>query len=88
MDKNGTPGVTYEITDPSPPQSRKWVVHHNRLKPCKGSPGTLPTVGSPVSVPPIVNSAEAPHSVPLTALSGALPFRPSTQPYVRIRPAR
>lgn len=55
------------------------MVHHNHLKPYRGSIGNLPASSSPISV---VDSAVAPHSVPLTALSGALPFRPPTPPYV------
>lgn len=82
LDKGDNPGVTYEITDPQNQQSRKWVVHHNRLKPCKGSFQHLPAPTVPVLGPTVVDGDKAPHSVPLTALSGALPFRPSTPPYV------
>ncbi|XP_026054681.1 uncharacterized protein LOC113040593 [Carassius auratus] len=81
MDKDNCPGVTYEITDPRNPQSRRWVVHHNRLKPYRG-PWELPATPSSGCDPPVFGSAEAPSLVPLTALSGALPFRPSTPPYV------
>uniref|UniRef100_A0A8C2FEK8 Integrase catalytic domain-containing protein n=1 Tax=Cyprinus carpio TaxID=7962 RepID=A0A8C2FEK8_CYPCA len=42
MDKDNSPGVTYEITDPRNPQSRRWVVHHNRLKPYRGPWRELP----------------------------------------------
>ncbi len=83
MDKDDSPGVTDEITDPrNPTQSRRWVVHHNRLKPYKGPSMDLPAISPPGSEPSVVSSAEAPSSVPLTALSGTLPFLPSTPPYV------
>uniref|UniRef100_A0A3P8S9F9 Integrase catalytic domain-containing protein n=1 Tax=Amphiprion percula TaxID=161767 RepID=A0A3P8S9F9_AMPPE len=37
MKKDGHPSVTYEITDPRKAHSRKWIVHHNRLKEYKGN---------------------------------------------------
>uniref|UniRef100_A0A3B5K0P4 Integrase catalytic domain-containing protein n=1 Tax=Takifugu rubripes TaxID=31033 RepID=A0A3B5K0P4_TAKRU len=77
FDKGDSVGVTYEITDPKKSDSRKWVVHHNRLKAYKGrlsdeSPrNTGPSEadgGGPVPVP---------NQSTLTALSGALPYRPT-----------
>ncbi len=82
MDKDDSPGVTYEITDPRNPQSRRWVVHHNRLKPYKGPQKDLPATSPPGAELPVISNAETPSVIPLTALSGALPFRPSTPPYV------
>lgn len=82
MDKDDSAGVTYEIIDPRNPQSRRWVVHHNRLKRYKGPSMDLLAISPSGSEPPVVNSTDTPFSVPLTALSGALPFRPSTPPYV------
>ncbi len=82
MDKDDSPGVTYEITDPRNPQSRRWVVHHNRLKPSKGPQKDLPATFPPGAELPVISNAETPSVIPLTALSGALPFRPSTPPYV------
>ncbi len=82
MDKDDSPGVTYEITDPRNPQSRRWVVHHNRLKPYKGPQKDLPATFPPGAELPVISNAETPSVIPLTALSGALPFQPSTPPYV------
>ncbi len=82
MDKDDSPGVTYEITDSRNPQSRRLVVHHNRLKPYQGPQKDLPATSPPGLELPVISSAKAPSVVPLTALSGALPFRPSTPPYV------
>ena len=80
MSRDGSPGVTYEITDPRNEHSRKWIVHHNRLKAYRGPMPTSP-VSSPVpAVPTGVGTALTP--APLTALSGALPFRPPTPPHV------
>ncbi|XP_051532016.1 uncharacterized protein LOC127428034 [Myxocyprinus asiaticus] len=62
--------------------SRKWVVHHNRLKPYKGSLLGIPTSFFQSHVPLGVDNSDAPRSFPLNALSGALPFCPSTSPYV------
>ncbi len=82
MDKDDSMGVTYKITDPRNPQSRRWVVHYNCPKPYKGPQKDLPAT-SPLGMElPVISNAEAPSIVPLTALSGALPFRPSTPPFV------
>lgn len=84
FDKEDSPGVTYEITDPKSPQSRRWVVHHNRLKSFSGLPR------DPVTRPPCPQPSE-PHSdhsgvdfspPTLTALSGSLPFQPPVPPYL------
>lgn len=74
-------GVSYEIRDPRDNCSKAWVVHHNGLKPYRGVLPAALTVNhaSPMSSGAGASVASAPF---LTALSGALPFRPSTQPYV------
>ncbi|KAF5896528.1 cyclin-dependent kinase 12-like isoform X1 [Clarias magur] len=81
MSRDGHPGVTYEITDPRDARLKSWVVHHNRLKPYKGVLPAVPIIrhASPVSSRAGISVASAPC---LTALSGALPFRPPTPPYV------
>ena len=60
MSRDGSPGVTYEITDPRNEHSKKWIVHHNRLKAYRGPMPTSP-VSSPVpAVPTGVGTALTP----------------------------
>lgn len=61
-------------------QSRKWVVHHNCLKPYKGPWRKVTATSLQGLDPPVVSSAEAPYSIPLTGLAGALPSTPSFVP--------
>ncbi|KAJ0068233.1 hypothetical protein NL108_017965 [Boleophthalmus pectinirostris] len=78
--KDGQSGVIYEITDPKKAHSRTWIVHHNRLKAFKGAlqdTGNKEKTFGPDSTPSL--------APPLTALSGALPFRPPTPPHVPTR---
>lgn len=80
LSRDGHPGVTYEITDPRNARSRTWIVHHNRLKAYKGTLPYAPVDSEAPSVPTVGRSETSAPS--LTALSGALPFRPPTPPYV------
>ncbi|MED6234180.1 hypothetical protein ATANTOWER_023792, partial [Ataeniobius toweri] len=67
------------IADPRKPHSRSWIVHHNRLKPYKG---TLQSNGQTL----LPGFDDTPFPGPsLTALSGALPFRPPDSPRVPSR---
>ncbi|KAM3585448.1 uncharacterized protein V6R79_017829 [Siganus canaliculatus] len=65
------------VRDPRNTRSRIWTVHHNRLKAYKG---TLPTSATDNPAPSA--GPGIPFAPPLTALSGALPFRPPTPPHV------
>ena len=85
MNSNGYPGVTYEIKDPRSTGSRQWIVHHNRLKTYRGTLPTSSPVRQPPAAPAEVGTAPAPR---LTALSGALPFRPPTPPHVPVDAGR
>ncbi|XP_063072262.1 uncharacterized protein LOC134462919 [Engraulis encrasicolus] len=86
FDKGDSIGVTYEITDPTKPESRKWVVHHNRLKVYKGrlSDGSSHNAESPEADGG--NLVPAPNQSTLTALSGALPYRPTVSAPHRTTP--
>ena len=79
MDRDGQPGVTYEITDQRSEQT--WIVHHNRLKAYRRTLPTTPVHSQSPSSPAETGTIEA-SVPPLTALSGALPFHPPTPRYV------
>lgn len=83
MGKDGHPGVTYEITDPRKTHSRTWIVHHNRLKSYQGTLQNIPDVTLSTGLDHTPSAAP-----PVTALSGALPFRPPTPPFVPARPGQ
>lgn len=71
MSKDGHPSVTYEITD-----------RRNALKAYKGTLPAAPVSSRPSSVPADLGTSLTLAPPPLTALSGALPFRPPAPPHV------
>lgn len=76
LDREGCPGVTYEITDPKDPRAKSWIVHYNRLKAYKGPWSDLLT--RPEESPRLPHNPDIPVGPPatLTVLSGALPYQP------------
>lgn len=84
LSREGNPGVTYEIVDPRNPHSQIWIVHHNRLKPYKGTLQDTP-VNNRTSAHPVGAATSVTSTPSLTTLSGALPFRPPTPPHVFAR---
>ncbi|KAL6471730.1 hypothetical protein MHYP_G00203800 [Metynnis hypsauchen] len=87
MDRGGSLGVTYEITDSKDEHSRRWVVHHNRLKAYKGSLPQEPVHSQEPTVSADAGRQPGPCRSNLTALSGALPFCPPAPTYVPPRPS-
>lgn len=73
--------VTYEVTDPRDAPLKSWVVHYNRLKSYKGVLPAAPIIPHASHMSSRADASVAPTPC-LTALSGALPFRPPTPPYV------
>ncbi|KAL7868371.1 hypothetical protein SRHO_G00097550 [Serrasalmus rhombeus] len=87
MDRGGSLGVTYEITDSKDKHSRRWVVHHNRLKAYKGTLPQEPVHSQEPAVSADAGMQPEPCHSNITALSGALPFCPPAPTYVPPRPS-
>ncbi|XP_037396199.1 uncharacterized protein LOC119263809 [Pygocentrus nattereri] len=87
MDRGGSLGVTYEITDSKDKHSRWWVVHHNRLKAYKGTLPQEPVHSQEPAVSADAGMQPEPCHSNITALSGALPFCPPAPTYVPPRPS-
>lgn len=76
IDKGNSVDVTYEITDPKKRDSRKWFVHHTRLKAFKGRLSDESTNSTEPSKTNRWGTVPDHHQLTITALSGAIPYQP------------